>query len=237
MFRVVKLGWGYKWNIQPDDTLVVSGLNYSKEVSPCQQKKENKSWLLTDGLCWLVSTVVQGMEKTWWGHSVHLCFPLPLQTVAQCSPAQQALSQLHGSRALATVFNSQCNAISPFLCDEFLKIRKCCSKNLSTASSWTFPRKIRDDHFRQTQGLFPDSLLPLSGRLMLGLLNHSNLTHQNWYSFSTFCQPSFGAGDSLLHLWVSRRHRQPTCMAWILTDHTTGFSLSLPRWGEVLKLL
>lgn len=46
MFRVMKLGWGYKLNIQLDDTLGSQCFNYSKEVSPCQMKEENQSSVL-----------------------------------------------------------------------------------------------------------------------------------------------------------------------------------------------
>ena len=62
---------------------------------------------------------------------------------------------------------------------------------------------------------------------MLGLLNHSDLTHQNWCSLGTCCQRSFGGSESQLHLLLSHRCRGRRCMPSILNDHTTGLSLSL----------
>lgn len=117
--------------------LVVSGLNYSKEVSPCQVKEENKHLVLDPYKGCMLSgkyhSPQNGKDLMSSKHSSLL--PIMLQTVVQCSPDQQALPQLPGHRVLATVLNSQCNDISQLLCDEFLKRRNCSSKNPFTVSS------------------------------------------------------------------------------------------------------
>lgn len=202
-----------------------SGLNYSKEVCPCQLKEQNKFSLgsLQKGVCWLVSTLVQGMEScngiTGLICALHYLYRLLLSALQ----LGRSYHSYTGAGSLLLYWTASAMPFPHSWVTSSSKWETTVAKTPSIVSRWKIPWKIHYGDLHLVPGLLLGPLLPLPACLTAAwpfepLRSHSSKQILFQHVLST----QFWSRDLLLHLFWNHECRGPTHLAWILTDHLAG---------------